>query len=399
MDQELISVRVPPSKSLTQRAVVVASLARGRSRIQGVLRGDDLEALLRGLRAVGVPYCWLDDETLEVDGVCEIRPPDSFIELGNAGTAMRFLASWALLSKTPLHLTGVEAMKQRPMAGLLDGLGQMGVASRTHGLSGCPPISLTPPAHLPEARRIILDSEGSSQQLSSLLMVGPSLEGGLEIEVKNPVKSAPYIDLTLDVMKEFGIRVQRPSQDLYLVPEGPYKAARYQVEGDHSSASYIWAASWLSRKPVSIPNLRPDSMQGDRIFPEILNKIARPSDEVFHLGHVPDIAPTAAVCALFGRGTTTIASVEHLKIKESNRLLVLHEELSRINGRITLKEDGWVMRPGPLRGDTLLDPHLDHRMAMCFGLVGLRVPGIEVADPGCVTKSFPGFWQTLERFR
>jgi 3-phosphoshikimate 1-carboxyvinyltransferase len=403
MSAYVVQVAVPSSKSLTQRALMVAALAPGRSRIEDPLRCDDSLALTGALAELGKPVEWTGDGSIEVHGGPRFTPPKHAVQLGNAGTAMRFLTPTVLLSEGSLRLDGVEAMRSRPMTGLLEALTQLGVHWKSHGRPGCPPLTLTPSPDGPKGAtrpaRVDLDPTISSQQLSALLMIGPALGSGLEIHLTAPLPSAPYVDLTFDVMERFGVTVERMDDAFYRAPSGPYRPSVYRVEGDHSSASYVWAASELTGRPVRITNLKSDSKQGDRVFRDVLAKIMASGDSDLDLSRVPDVAPTAAVCALFAPGRTRLRDIPHLRFKESDRLSVIANELQKVGARIQLHDDGWTIEPGPLNGPAALDPHGDHRMAMCFALVGLKVPDIRVADPECVSKSYPNFWSMLEAFR
>jgi 3-phosphoshikimate 1-carboxyvinyltransferase len=232
-----------------------------------------------------------------------------------------------------------------------------------------------------------------------LLLAGCRRPGGLEIEVDGELPSMPYVELTLQVMRAFGVRVERPSVGLFRVPESSPRLAEFTVEPDWSSASYPLAASWLTGKPAQIVGMLEHSLQGDRVFPELLERIRRPGPREIDLGSAPDLAPTVIACALFAEGETRITGAAHLRIKESDRIGVPIRELSKLGADLEELPDGLVVRPGRLQGPAELDPARDHRMAMAFGLVSLRVDGVRVLDPGCVSKSYPTFWEMLEAFR
>jgi 3-phosphoshikimate 1-carboxyvinyltransferase len=288
------------------------------------------------------------------------------------------------------------------MKGLLEALGALGAEWDTPQKSHCPPVDLSPPAepgtgwrHTPSVE---LDPTESSQQLSALLMVGCRLGAGLDLEVCGPVPSAPYVDLTLEVMNRFGGQAQRTDRGFVTSPSG-YRATRYRVEGDCSSASYVWAAGALTGRAVRVCNVRPDSLQGDQVFPELLDRLERDGPCTLDLGSTPDIAPTVATCALFREHLTTITNVSHLRVKECDRLAVLAAELRKMGASIEETDDGWRIEPASLSGPAVCDPRGDHRMAMCFGLASLRVDGIQINDPDCVSKSYPGYWDMLEVFK
>jgi 3-phosphoshikimate 1-carboxyvinyltransferase len=275
-----------------------------------------------------------------------------------------------------------------------------------------------------------LDPSGSSQQLSALLLIGPRLPRGLRIRLTGELPSRPYVDLTLQALRDFGATVQAlevtdprataqgspspssglpdaaglpgsspaPTPRIYHVARGGLLARDYTVEGDHSSASYPLAAGFLTGRSVRVVNVRADSPQGDRGFADLLARLREPGPRVFALADTPDIAPTLATCALFSEGETSLTGLTHLRIKESDRLAVLARGFREVGADVQEHADGLMIRSRPLHGHVTLDPAGDHRMAMCFGLLGLRLPGVEITDRGCVTKSYPGYFEMLSRF-
>lgn len=391
----VLAVRVPTSKSYAQRALVLAALAPGRSVVEELPGSDDVALLLAALRAMGAPVDQAGDR-VTVEGGRPLEPPPEGVHLGNAGTAVRFVTGLSLLAEGPLLVDGVEAMRRRPMAGLLAALRSLGVEVEELGARACPPVRLERRGR--PAGRVLLDATGSSQQVSALLLAGTRLEGGLEVELSSEPPSRPYIDLTLDAIRAFGGEASWTSPRSLRV-EARLAPARYVVEGDWSSAAMVLAAGWIRGVEVRVDNLSPSSLQGDRVFVDVLEALARPGPRAIDLGDAPDLVPPAVAAALFAEGATRLERIAHLRIKESDRIAVLAAELGKVGARIEAEADSMTVRPGPLRGGASLDPHGDHRMAMAFGLVGLRVPGLEVRDQGCVTKSFPGFFDVLERFR
>jgi 3-phosphoshikimate 1-carboxyvinyltransferase len=398
----MIEVRVPTSKSLTQRALVLAALAPGRSVVTDPLNCDDSRALRRALAALGISITETDDG-LAVDGGVPLRAPGQPLDLENAGTATRFCTALALLADGPVAIDGNDAMRRRPMPGLLAGLRSLGARVDERGRPACPPITVHPPVGLanPPAA-LVLNAAGSSQQLSALLLAAPRLPAGLRIELAGELPSRPYVDLTLDSLAAFGVTVDtRPGPDgqaVYRVVPSTLRAADVTIEGDHSSASYPLAAGFLTDREVRVVNTRVDSRQGDRVFDALLDGLRRPAPRTFDLADTPDIAPTLATCALFAEGETRLTGLLHLRIKECDRLSVLAAGFRQVGGDLDELPDGLVIRPTHLRGDADLDPAHDHRMAMCFALLGLRLPDIRIADTECVTKSYPAFFEMLARF-
>lgn len=399
----MLEITVPSSKSATQRALVLAALCPGRSRIERPLWCDDSDALLGALRGFGVGVTRVRRD-LEIEGRPRLAAPAVSLLLGNAGTAVRFCAGLALLADGPVGLDGDEAMRRRPMPGLLAALRALGAEVQELGRPSCPPIRVVPPGDLQEApAHVALDPTGSSQQLSALLLAAPRLPKGLEVRLTASLPSRPYVDLTLEQLRAFGATVEavpgpEGAPSAYRVLPGGLRARRYVVEGDHSSASYPLAAGYLTGQSVRVVNAAPGSVQGDRVFPDLLEQLSSPSPRTFELGDVPDIAPTLATCALFASGETRLLGLAHLRVKESDRLAVLARGFRGVGADVEELPDGLVVRRRPLRGGATLDPAGDHRMAMCFALLGLRLPRIQVSDPGCVTKSYPGFFEMLRRF-
>lgn len=400
----MIEVRVPTSKSLTQRALVLAALAPGRSVVTDPLDCDDSRALRRALTALGVRITDTE-QGLAVDGGGPLRAPAHPLDLENAGTATRFCTALALLADGPVTIDGVDAMRRRPMPGLLAGLRSLGARVKEHGRPACPPITVHPPARLADLpETLVLDAAGSSQQLSALLLTAPRLPSGLSIELAGELPSRPYVDLTLDTLAAFGVTVDvKPGPGphgpaIYRVEPSTLRTASVTIEGDHSSASYPLAAGFLTDRPVRVVNVRADSRQGDRIFGALLEGLGQPAPRTFTLADTPDIAPTLATCALFAQGETRLTGLLHLRIKECDRLSVLATGFRQVGADLDELADGLVIRPTHLRGNADLDPAHDHRMAMCFALLGLRLPSIRVTDHDCVTKSYPDFFEMLSHF-
>lgn len=402
----MIELDVPTSKSVTQRALLLAALGPGESRIVSPLDCDDSRRLLGALAELGIPIRQ-SEGALILRGGGRLRTPAGPLDLGNAGTAVRFTSALALLAEGPVRIDGDPAMRRRPMPGLLAALSALGARVEEHGRPGCPPVTITPPLDLAQVPPdVALDASGSSQQLSALMLIGARLPRGLRIRVGGHLPSRPYVDVTAQLLRDFGavVRILEGASGPSEVVVAPGLRRRtYEVEGDHSSASYPLAAGFLTGVPVRIRNTRQDSLQGDRVFTALLERLAQPprasAPRVFDLTHTPDIAPTLATCALFGVGATQLTGCAHLRIKESDRLAVLARGFRALGADLDELEGGLFIRPRELHGGVALDPAHDHRMAMCFALLGLRLPGIEILDPACVTKSYPGFFDMLARFQ
>ncbi len=395
-----IEIFVPGSKSLTQRALIQAALARGRSVIINPCLCDDAFLLRDALLRMDVdirqkPGKW------EIISSGRLKTPRSEIGLGNAGTAVRFLASLSALMDGTLVLDGNEAMRERPQAELFTMLRTLGVRVECLQADEHLPVVLTGPADM-VTDPVILKADHSSQHVSGLLMVAPLIQGGgkgMRVEVSGRAVSLPYINMTLSIMKFFGVSVAREGGLKFTISRQAYAPAVFEIEGDASSAAMILAAGELSGKKVIIKNFPASDLQGDAIFPGVLKKLSGPGEVSINMTGTPDIVPPAVAVALFRDSLTVISGIAHLKGKESNRIGVLIEELGKIGGFLQEDGDSLLVFPSKIVGEAELDPHGDHRMAMTFGLVGLRCAGVRVKDPGCVSKSYANFFDVLGRFR
>lgn len=412
-------VAAPPSKSVTQRTLVAAALAVGRSRILRPLLADDPRRLVAVLGAVGIPAVVTgpdDDPVVTIDGQGGTIPAASAsLDVGNAGTAMRFLTAVLASGSGSYLIDGDERMRQRPIGDLLKALRDLGAEAASVRGDGCPPVRVGGGRGL-RGGTARLPGGKSSQYLSAILLTAPTAAADVRIEIEGDLVSRPYVDLTVGVMERFGVVVrQEPpgaAAHLFIVESGQRYAARdYAVEGDYSSASYFFAAAAITGGRVEVERLDPASRQGDARFLEVLVemgcRVERRADSIVvegpaqlggidaDLASMPDVAQTLAVCALFARGATRIRGVPHLRIKETDRIAALVAEIRRLGGEANAEPDGLSIVPRPLHG-ARIETYGDHRMAMAFASAGLRVPGVVVADPGCVSKSFPGFWNTFD---
>ena len=404
------TVRIPGSKSYTQRAMVIAALAEGESRLRDVLIAEDTDHLAVALGALGANIR-KDGKDMIVAGTGgKIAPPSREIHLGNNGTAMRFLAGMASLGKGRTILTGDGRLCERPMKPLLDALRDLGAMSQTDGGLGFPPVTILG-GGIRGGKTVMRDIE-SSQYVSSLLIAAPFATGDVTLVLEGKIPSLPYVALTIEAMAEFGVRVIEEGPGRYMVPGGQrYRAREYRIEGDVSSASYFLAAALLKGR-ICLENINPQTRQGDIRFLDILERLGArverreglismaggempPGEMTFDMGGMPDLVPTLAVLSAMRPGRTLIRNVAHLRVKESDRLAVLSKELGRTG--IVVKElaDGLAITGGNPQG-SLIQTYNDHRIAMAFAVLGLAVPGMKIADEGCVGKSFPGFWEAWE---
>lgn len=389
-----IVFRVPGSKSQTQRVLILASLARGKSRIIAPLDCDDSRALRTALRALGTE---IEEQTGAWNVIPRpMHPPDGPIYCQDAGTTLRFLAPLCLLLDGELILDGSPRLRQRPLSDLVRALQTLGVQVQESTL----PLGLRSAAQ-PAVDQIEVDTTVSSQFASGLLMVAPHLPRGLCLRLTSKAASGPvsmpYLTMTLQAMEDFGVTVEQ-EPELLRVPAAPYQSCDFQVEADWSSASFLLAGGMISNKQVQLENLNPDSVQGDRAISNFIEELGHDRSHRFDLTHCPDlIAPLAAAC-VFARGPSEIVNVSHARHKESDRVAVLAGQFQRAGIQVVERADGMLVHPSRVK-PALLDPHGDHRMAMAFGLLSLAEPRIQISDAECVSKSFPDFWRQLEKLR
>lgn len=403
-------VTVPGSKSYTHRALVVSALAAGESMLINALRSDDTGHTAGALEKFGVRVFW-EGDLLRVQGTGgKLKAGGEKIYVGDSGTSMRFLTALAALKIGRTLLDGSERMRQRPMAQLLDGLVALGVRAYSQKGNGCPPVIIESQGLTGGVARI--DGGESSQFISALLMVAPLARGDVRVEVAGRLVSKPYVDITRDVMSAFGVEVQCAGDDSFFVPAGQrYLPRKYHIEVDASNASYFFAAAAITHGRVRVENFRPASAQGDSGFLKILEKmgceVARGESfaEVrgqelqgveMDMNTMPDLVPTLAITAIFARGKTVIRNIGHLRLKESDRIQSLASELAKMGVKVEEGEDWLAVEGGYARGAEI-ETHNDHRLAMSFAVAGLAVPSIRINGERCVEKSFPEFWETLEK--
>jgi len=390
---------------------MAAALAGGESYIRGALIAEDTRHLMAGLQQLGAQIEPVASgiKVTGTGGVIAGQGREIF--LGNNGTALRFLTALVCLGRGPYILTGEPRLRERPVGPLVDALQEMGVEITCR--NNCPPVAVS--ANGLKGGRISLSNIESSQYVSALLMCGPYTAEGIELSLTGNIVSAPYIDLTVGVMKDFGAKILQRGRHFYRVgTQSVYTGRNYDVEGDASSASYFFLAAALLKKPVRVCGIKLDSVQGDIGLLSILEKLGCriaggetwvevsatddlvSGDMTFDMGNMPDMVPTVGVLAAYRAGRTTITNVAHLRIKESNRLAAMAAELGRIGIIASERPDGLIIEGGTPRAADI-ETYNDHRIAMSFAVAGLVTPGIEIADKKCVDKSFPGFWRELAK--
>lgn len=408
-EQVQATLTLPGSKSYTHRALMAAALAGGESVLTNALAAEDTELTAAALKRLGAGIDW-QGTTIRVTGRSGRWLPARLpIYLGNSGTSMRFLTALAALGEGEYLLTGTDRLCQRPLGELLEALGQAGVQAVSERGDGCPPVRVTGGLTGGKAQ---LSGAISSQYLSALLFIGPLAPAGLKIGITGELVSRPYVDLTLEVLGDFGISYYREGYRYFELPGGQcYLPREYEIEADASSASYFWAAAALTGGRVTITNLSLESSQGDAAFPEVLGRMGCGIESTpagltvqggplrgvtVDMATMPDLVPTLAVLAAFATGDTVITGVAHLRHKESDRLAAVATELGKLGIEARETDDGLVIRGGAPQG-AVIHTYSDHRIAMSFAVAGLKIPGVAIEDPECVAKSFPDFWQFFKQ--
>jgi 3-phosphoshikimate 1-carboxyvinyltransferase len=403
-------VTVPGSKSCTHRIVIAAAFSDGPCKIVNPLKSEDTLLTLSALNQMGIPSekkesYWLISGT---DGT--LFPCTEPIYLANSGTSMRLLTAVAALGTGTYTFTGTKRMHGRPISDLLSGLNQIHVDAVSLYANGCPPVVIN--AKGVKGGRVDLDLSLSSQYLSALLLIAPKTQIGIEINVTHGPVSKPYIDLTIDVIRRFGIKVTREGYHYYKVPGGQhYRSGTYMVEPDGSNAGYFWAAAAITGGTVKVKGVTKDSKQGDVRLAEILEnmgcRVKYDSDGIevtggplkavdVDMSAIPDMVPTLAVVAAFAKGTTHITNVAHLRVKECDRLEAVATELFKMGVKVVNTDAGLKITGGPMRGTTI-KTYDDHRIAMSFAVAGLCVPNVFIDGENCVEKSFPNFWKVFQK--
>jgi 3-phosphoshikimate 1-carboxyvinyltransferase len=406
------TVEVPGSKSYTQRALIIAALAEGRSTISRVLLSEDTRYLMEALRVLGIEILTSGNDVVIQGTGGKIRNPGQAIYLGNNGTALRFLTTMVSLGKGEFLLEGSSRLRERPLKPLLDALKTLGVPSHSRDNKGYPPVRID--AQGLRGGSVAFTDVESSQYISSLLIGAPYAAEDIEITLQGSTVSEPYIEMTLHIMERFGAEIERGDKNRFKVKSGRnYAGQEYIVEGDASSASYFFLAAALCRGRVRVMNINPESLQGDIKFLNIMEGVGcfivrgdswvdviggplHGGDVVFDMGNMPDMVPTLAVLAAFRQGRTSITNVSHLRLKESDRIAALVNELHRIGVNAKERDDGLVIEGGKPHGAEI-ETYNDHRIAMSFAIAGLVVSKMKIQDKLCVGKSFPGFWDELKK--
>jgi len=403
-------VNVPGSKSLSNRALLLAALAEGETELTNLLDSEDIEHMLNALTKLGVSYRLSEDKTQCVvqgnGGAFNVAEPLELF-LGNAGTAMRPLCAALAASNVDTVLTGEPRMEERPIGDLVDALREADAEVTYLKNEGFPPLQIK--GKTLNGGEMSVDGSVSSQFLTALLMAAPLFSGDVTIRIKGELVSKPYIDITLDTMAKFGVTVENDNYQTFTVSgDAKYVApGKFMVEGDASSASYFLAAGAIKGGTVRVTGIGQNSIQGDIRFADVLEAMGATvvwNDEYVEvtgaplkgvnkdMNHIPDAAMTIATTALFAEGPTTMTNIYNWRVKETDRLAAMATELQKLGAKVEEGHDYIKVWPTDSLKHAEIDTYNDHRIAMCFSLVALSDTPVTINDPGCTRKTFPDYF-------
>lgn len=408
------TIRVPGSKSLTNRALLIAALAKGKTHLTNALFSDDSKYFANALKTLGFDI-QLDEanQSMTITGLGgKIPAQKAELFIGNAGTAARFLSAFLTIGNGEYILDGEPRMRERPIGDLIDALNQLGV--EVEARNNCAPVEIFAKG-LPGGKTKIAGNI-SSQFLSALLMVAPYARSPIEIELTTDLNSKPYVDMTISMMKDFGVEVERQGYDSFIIqPSHFLPIPSYAIESDASAASYFFAAPAICGGKVRVENISRGSVQGDIALIDVLAQmgchIKEGGNFIEVLGtaeligidvdmiDIPDTAQTLAAVAPFALSPTRIRGIASARVKETDRVSATCTELQRLGVQVDEHEDGMTIYPCSTLQPADIQTYNDHRMAMAFSLIGLRFDGVTIENPACVSKTFPDFYEVLETLR
>ncbi len=407
-------INLPGSKSLSNRALLLAALAKGTTKITNLLESDDTRHMLNALKQLGIEYTLSDDKTECIivgnGGALHVQEVQKLF-LGNAGTAMRPLCAALCLGEGSYVLTGEPRMKERPIGHLVDALRQTGANISYLENDGYPPLQIE--ACGLQGGEVSIDGAISSQFLTALLIAAPMAKNDMHITIIGELVSKPYIDITLHIMKEFGVEVVNDDYKTFIVKAGQtYTAVEsFMVEGDASSASYFLAAAAIKGGTVKVTGIGRNTVQGDVEFVDVLEtmgarvewgdtyvSVTRDALNAIDMdfNHIPDAAMTICTMALFVEGTTTLRNIYNWRVKETDRLYAMATELRKVGAEVEEGEDYLKITPPKVIKHAAIDTYDDHRMAMCFSLLALDPVSVTINEPECTAKTFPTYFDVLE---
>jgi 3-phosphoshikimate 1-carboxyvinyltransferase len=407
-------VTLPGSKSLSNRALLLASLAQGNSRLTNLLRSDDIEQMMAAIHQLGVNVELSDDwQRCEVTGNGGLfaTPTNKEFFLGNAGTAIRPLTAMLALVPGEYLIDGDEYMRERPIGHLAEALTQLGAQVEYIGKAGCPPLRLT--GGLITGGNATVSGSISSQYLTSLLMALPLARNDSTITIDGDQVSKPYLDITLGILQDFGVTATHENYEVFNIAGGQtYRSpGDYMIEGDASSASYFFGAAAINQGKVRVHGIGKDSVQGDYQFLDVIEQMGATVNrqESFtdvsgahlkgvdvDLNHIPDAAMTIATMALFAEGPTTIRNIYNWRVKETDRMHAMAEGLTRLGARVETTSDSIKIEPPDVIQPATIETYADHRVAMAFSLAALGEANIRINNPECTKKTFPDYFDVFE---
>ncbi len=408
------TVKLPGSKSITNRALVCAALASGDTTLTGVLFADDTEAMVEAVRSLGAEVtCLPDQATMRIRGTGGTvgTSAGTLIDARMSGTTSRFLAPLAALSEHPVTIDGHPQLRVRPFGDMADSLRRLGVRVEFPLGGDGLPMRVCGPIR---SREAVVAADRSSQFLSGLMLAGPLVSGGLTLRIDGRAVSQSYVEMTAAVMRSFGAAVELGPEAVQVAGGGYRPVERFAVEPDASSASYFWAAAAITEGTVRVEGLGAGSIQGDTGFASLLQTMGASVDEVegctrvtggplqgieVDLADMSDTAPTLAVVASVASTPTMVRGIGFVRGKESDRIAAVVSELRRCGVEARELHDGFAVVPGAAPAGARVRTYDDHRIAMAFSVLGLVAPGMEIENPGCVAKTFPGFYEALDVLR
>ncbi len=408
------TITPPGSKSYTNRALPIAALANGTSSLTGALFSDDTHYMTKALLELGFAVSSDEEKnTFAVEGTNGRVPTDTAkVFIGNSGTTARFLTPLMALGHGTFELDGVPAMQKRPIQPLLEALNTLGARASSIHDTGCPPIRIE--ASGLRGGTVKMRGDLTSQVFSALLMSAPYFENGIMLEVEGELVSKPYLEVTAQTMRAFGVELEIQNFERFIVKPGEYIAAHYAVEPDASAASYFFAAAAITGGRVVVPGLGRRSLQGDLNFVRVLEQMGCTVNQTdtqtevigtpnlrgveIDMSQISDTAQTLAAVAPFASSTTRITGIGFIRRKETDRVGAVVRELQRLGINAIEEDDGMLIHPGTPK-PARIETYDDHRMAMSFAVLGLRAKGVTILEPGCVSKTFPKFFEALEKLR
>ena len=402
------AISVPGSKYIANRLLIICALANGTSNLKNVPDNDDINNAISALKQFGIKIK-KNNDSLTIKGINgKLKAPKNGINVGDSGTLLRFIAGFAALAKGKVTITGSKRIQERPISDLLKSLDDSGVKSSSK--NGYAPIVIEGGSF--NGGKTSIKGDKSSQFISALLLISPFAKKDVEISTSGKLVSSEYVDMTINLINEFGVKVERSANQFKIKSNQKYKSKNFTIPSDWASANYFLAAAAIVPGKIRIDNLETKSNQPESGFVDLLVrmgcrvKIGKNSAELTgtnklkgigaNMSSMPDSAQTLAVVALFAKGTTRITGISNLKFKESDRINDTAAELRKLGADVRVTDDCIEITPRKLKS-AAINPHNDHRMAMSFAIAGLKIPGIKIENHACVNKSFPQFWQKLKQ--